>query len=87
MSVHVGDWKLIRTFYYGEDNAHEYRLYNLQGDIGESNNHATDHPAKVRELDGLIDAYIKEVDVVLPAVNPNFAPDAFRPEKIGVQAG
>ena len=87
MSVHVGDWKLIRTFYYGEDNAHEYRLYNLQDDIGESNNLATNHPAKVRELDGLIDAYIKEVDVVLPAVNPNFDPDAFRPEKIGVQAG
>ena len=87
MSVHVGDWKLIRTFYYGEDNAHEYRLYNLQDDIGESNNLATNHSAKVRELDGLIDAYIKEVDVVLPAVNPNFDPDAFRPEKIGVQAG
>ena len=87
MSVHVGDWKLIRTFYYGEDNAHEYRLYNLRDDIGESNNLAKDHPAKVQELGDLIDAYIKEVDVVLPAVNPNFAPDAFHPEKIGVQAG
>ena len=87
MSVHVGDWKLIRTFFYGEDKAHEYQLYNLRDDIGESNNLAKDHPAKVQELDGLIDAYIKEVDVVLPAVNPNFDPDAFRPEKIGVQAG
>ena len=87
MSVHVGDWKLIRTFYYGEDNAHEYRLYNLQGDIGESHNLAAVHPGKVQELDGLIDAYIKEVDVVLPAVNPNFDPGVFHPEKIGVQAG
>ena len=87
MSVHLGDWKLIRTFYYGEDNAHEYRLYNLRDDIGESNNLATVRPEKKRELDGLINAYIREVDVVLPAVNPNFDPDAFHPEKIGVQVG
>jgi len=87
MSVHVGDWKLIRTFYYGEDNAHEYRLYNLQDDISESHNLAAVHPEKVQELDGLIDAYIKKVDVVLPAVNPNFDSGVFHPEKIGVQAG
>ena len=35
----------------------------------------------------LIDTYIKEVDVVLPAVNPNFDSNAFHPEKIGVEAG
>ena len=35
----------------------------------------------------MIDTYIKEVDVVLPAVNPNFDPGVFHPEKIGVQAG
>ena len=87
MSVHVGDWKLIRTFYYGEDNAHEYRLYNLEDDMSESRNLAVVHPEKVQELDGLIDTYIKEVGVVLPSVNPNFDPDAFHPEKIGVQVG
>jgi hypothetical protein len=87
MSVHVGVWKLIRTFYYGDDNAHEYRLYNLQDDIGESHNLAAAHPEKVRELDGLIDTYIKEVDVVLPAVNPDFDSAAFHPEKIGIESG
>ena len=35
----------------------------------------------------MIDTYIKEVDVVLPAVNPNFDSAAFHPEKIGVQSG
>ena len=87
MSVHVGNWKLIRTFYYGEAGTHDYRLYNLQDDIGESHNLAAAHPEKVQELDGLIDTYIKEVDVVLPAVNPNFDSGVFHPEKIGVQAG
>jgi arylsulfatase A-like enzyme len=87
MSVHVGDWKLIRTFYYGEAGAHDYRLYNLQDDIGESRNLAAVHPEKVQELDGLIDSYIKEVGVVLPSVNPNFDEAAYHPEKIGVEAG
>ena len=87
MSVHVGNWKLIRTFYYGEAGTHDYRLYNLQDDIGESHNLAAAHPEKVQELDGLIDIYIKEVGVVLPAVNPNFDSGVFHPEKIGVQAG
>ena len=87
MSVHVGDWKLIRTFYYGEDGAHEYRLYNLQNDIGENHNLAAARPEKVQELDGLIDSYIKRVGVVLPCVNPNFDQGAYRPEKIGVEAG
>ena len=87
MSVHVGNWKLIRTFYYGEAGTHDYRLYNLQDDIGESHNLAAAHPEKVQELDGLIDSYIKEVGVVLPAVNPNFDSGVFHPEKIGVQAG
>ena len=87
MSVHVGNWKLIRTFYYGEAGTHDYRLYNLQDDIGESHNLAAAHPEKVQELDGLIDSYIKEVGVVLPSVNPNFDPGVFHPEKIGVQAG
>jgi len=87
MSVHVGNWKLIRTFYYGEAGTHDYRLYSLQNDIGESHNLAAAHPEKVQELDGLIDSYIKEVGVVLPSVNPNFDPGVFHPEKIGVEAG
>ena len=46
MSVHHGDWKLIRTFHYGEDGNHEYRFYNLREDIGESKNLAAVHPGE-----------------------------------------
>ena len=87
MSVHHDDWKLIRTFHYGEDGKHEYRLYNLRDDIGENNNLAAVHPEKVKELDKLIEDYIAAVDVVVPLPNPKFDPAKFDPSKIGVQAG
>jgi hypothetical protein len=87
MAVHHGDWKLIRTFHHGEDGKHEFRLYNLREDIGESNNLEADHPEKVKVLDRLIEEYIAEAEVVVPLPNPNFDPAKFDPSKIGVQAG
>ena len=87
MSVHHSDWKLIRTFHYGENGNHEYRLYNLREDIGENNNLAADHPEKVKVLDRLIEKYIADAEVVVPLPNPNFDPAKFDPATIGVQAG
>ena len=87
MSVHHGDWKLIRTFRYGENGKHEYRLYNLREDIGEKKNLATALPEKLKELDKLIEDYIAEADVVVPLPNSNFDPSKFDPSKIGVQPG
>jgi arylsulfatase A-like enzyme len=86
-SVHHGDWKLIRTYHYGDNGRHEYRLYNLREDIGESKNLAAMHPEQVKELDRLIEDYIAEAEVVVPLPNPNFDPAKFDPAKIGVQAG
>ncbi len=87
MSVHHGDWKLIRTFHYGEEGNHEYRLYNLRDDIGEHKNLAADNPEKVKALDKLIEDYIAEAKVVVPLPNPNFDPTKFDRSTIGVQAG
>ena len=87
MSVHHGEWKLIRIFHYGKGGDHEYRLYNLSEDIGENKNLAAIHPEKVKELDKLIADYIVEAKVVVPLPNPNFDPAKFDPSKIGVQAG
>lgn len=86
-SVHHGDWKFIRTYHYGEDGAHEYRLYNLNEDIGENHNLAAEHPDKVKAMDQLIEDYIAEAQVVVPLPNPNFDPARFDPEAIGVQEG
>ncbi len=87
MSVHHEDWKLIRTFYYGENGNHQYRLFNLREDIGEDNNLASRYPEKVKELDQLIEEYIVAANVVVPKPNPNFDPSKFNPTRIGVQAG
>lgn len=87
MSVHHGDWKLIRTFHYGDNGNHEYRLYNLSEDIGENDNLAAALPEKVRALDRLIEDYIADANVVVPLPNPNFDPAKFDPSKIGVQPG
>jgi arylsulfatase A-like enzyme len=87
MAVHHGKWKLIRTFHHGKNGAHQFRLYDLESDIGESNNLAAEHPETVERLDALIDAFIAEADVVVPTANPNFDPAQFDASKIGVQAG
>lgn len=88
VSVHYGDWKLIRIFHYGDrPGEHQYLLYNLAEDIGESNNLASRYPERVRELDRMIGDYLQRADVLLPPPNPDFDPDQFRPERIGVQPG
>ncbi|MEM0970906.1 MAG: sulfatase, partial [Verrucomicrobiota bacterium] len=38
LSIHQGDWKLIRLFHDGDDGEHSYRLYHLGKDLGEQNN-------------------------------------------------
>lgn len=86
MSVISRDWKLIRLFHQGENGAHDYLLYNLKEDIGEQNNLAKSHPEKVQLLDRMIEDHINRVGAVAPVPNPNFDPEAYRPEKIGVQA-
>ena len=87
MSVHDGDWKLIRTFHYGLNGKHQYRLYNLREDIGESRNLATAEPDKVEELDKLIEDYITAANVVVPLPNSSFDSTQFDATKIGVQPG
>lgn len=84
MSVHSGDWKLIRLFHQGENGADDWLLYNLSQDIGEKNNLASAYPEKVKSLDSLIEKYIQEAKVVVPLDNPNFDPAQYHPEQIGI---
>ena len=83
VSVHRGDWKLIRIFHGGEDGAHRYLLYNLREDIGESKNLADAEPELVQELDGLIEEFLKRTKAVQPIPNPAFDPAKYRPDDIG----
>ncbi len=81
-SVYVrrGDWKLIRLFHQGDDGAHVYELYNLKVDIGETKDISAEMPDKVKELDALIDRFLRDTNAVLPKPNPQYDPTAKRPE-------
>lgn len=85
MAIHEGDWKLIRLFHQGDDGAHDYLLFNLRDDIGETTNLAARYPERVRSMDRLMEDYIQEAGVVVPIRNPDFDPAQYRPELIGVQ--
>jgi arylsulfatase A-like enzyme len=84
MSVHSDDWKLIRIFHGGDNGAHDYRLYNLADDIGEQSDLASSYPEKVRMLDQLIENHIQETKAVVPQPNPDFDPEQYHPERIGL---
>ncbi|SEQ77169.1 Arylsulfatase A [Hyunsoonleella jejuensis] len=87
VAVHDGDWKLIRVFNYGKDFTHQYFLYNLKQDIGEVHNLTAKYPDKVKELDAIIEAHLKDTKAVVPIANPAFDPQKYHPEDIGIQKG
>ena len=60
-AIRDGQWKLIKWF---EDNALE--LYNLEADIGETNNLADRHPDTVKQLHEKLQAWQIQVDAKLP---------------------
>ncbi|WP_346333717.1 sulfatase [Prosthecobacter sp. SYSU 5D2] len=85
VSVHRGDWKLIRIFHGGEKGAHRHLLYDLNADLGEQNNLAAQKTELVTELGALIDGFLAETKAVLPVANPAFDPAKYRPELEGKQ--
>lgn len=72
VSVHQGDWKLIRLFYGGEDGTHRYKLFDLGGDVGEQHDVSELFPERVKQLDALIEQHLVETQAVLPLPNPKF---------------
>ena len=72
VSVHRGDWKLIRLFHQIKPGEHDYLLYNLREDIGEQNNVAAQHVDLVQELDVLLTDFLQRTHAVIPQPNPNY---------------
>jgi arylsulfatase A-like enzyme len=83
VSVHRGDWKLIRVFFGGENEAHRHLLFNLKDDVGEKNDLAAQKPEVVGTLDKLIDKFLVDTKAVLPVRNPAFDPAKYQPELEG----
>ncbi|MEL7498424.1 MAG: sulfatase [Planctomycetota bacterium] len=77
VSVHSGDWKLIRLFHEGQNGDHRWKLFNLADDIGETNNLANEKPDLVNKLDAKISGFLRRTKAVVPTVNPNFDPSKY----------
>lgn len=85
VSVHRGDWKLIRIFNGGEKGAHRYLLFNVRDDLSEKTNLAAQKPALVAELDALIEKFLVDTRAVVPVANSAFDPAKYHPELEGKQ--
>jgi arylsulfatase A-like enzyme len=71
-AVRRGDWKLIRYFHDGPKQEHRHELYHLRDDLGETKDLAAAEPALVRELDALIEGFLKDTAAVVPGPNPAY---------------
>jgi arylsulfatase A-like enzyme len=85
VSVHRGDWKLIRIFHGGEKGADRHLLFNLRDDLSEKTDLAARKPEIVSELDALIEKFLADTKAVVPVVNPAFDPAKYHPEIEGKQ--
>ena len=83
VSIHAGDWKLIRIFHGSAPGKHNYKLFNLKSDLGERINLAAENPRRVEELDKLITQFLAETSAVVPLPNPRFDSTQYDPKMIG----
>ncbi|MBL9117342.1 MAG: sulfatase [Verrucomicrobiaceae bacterium] len=72
-AVRLDKWKLIR--WYEKERT---ELFNLEADIGETTNLASEQPDKVNELNGLLDAWLKQTHALMPTSNPVY--DSAKPD-------
>jgi arylsulfatase A-like enzyme len=73
-AVRRGAWKLIRFYADADDQQDRLELYNLEEDIGETNDVAAQHPDVVTELNASIDQYLDETSALIPIPNPDYDP-------------
>jgi arylsulfatase A-like enzyme len=69
-----GQWKVMH-FYEEPDLP---ILFNLEADLGETDNVADEHPVVHQQLYSQMMAYLKRVGARIPAPNPNHDPEALR---------
>jgi len=86
VSVRQGDWKLIRRFTERPgDYEGVHELFNLKDDLGETKNLAAQMPEKVKALDALIDAFVKDTGALYPKPNPAYKAKAAKPQPAGAK--
>jgi hypothetical protein len=82
----LGNEKLLRFYWAGDDpGTHYYELYDLAADPSEAVNLAGHRADRVRALDALIEAHLRETDALTPLHNEAFtgSPRTSRASKAG----
>ncbi|MFB3827337.1 MAG: sulfatase [Bryobacteraceae bacterium] len=75
--VRKGGWKLIRFWCDNPDQTDRFELYDLENDAGEAHDLAAKYPEKVKELNALMERFLRDTNAVVPKPNP-----AYRPAKL-----
>lgn len=73
ISMRQGPWRLYKFYFDGPNQEHRYELYNLEDDISETKNLASEMPEKVLEMTKLLDAHAEEAGILLPHKNKSYA--------------
>ncbi|MGQ1783617.1 MULTISPECIES: sulfatase [unclassified Saccharicrinis] len=73
ISMRQGPWRFYKFYYDGPNQEHRYELYNLDIDISETNNLASQMPEKVQLMEKMLDAHAKETGILLAQKNKKYA--------------
>jgi len=76
--IRDGNWKLIKRYDTSTSSVEPgktFELYNLKGDLSESNDLSEVLPSKVRQLDAKLRRWLRLTGAKLPRPNPDYDPD------------
>ena len=76
--IREGNWKLIKRYDTSASSVEPgktFELYNLKGDLSESNDLSEVLPSKVRQLDAKLRRWLRLTGAKLPRPNPEYDPD------------
>ncbi|AKJ64587.1 sulfatase [Kiritimatiella glycovorans] len=72
--VRMGDWKLIENFYVSDLHPDRYQLYNLEADLGETENLAEQYPERTRQMARMLKDHYRTLCDRPPIPNPDYDP-------------
>jgi len=78
-AIWSGKWKLHRQYGEGPDRLNGFKLYDLDEDIGETNDLSAQFPDIVDALNDKISTHLVEIGAVIPFANPAYDPAAESP--------
>jgi arylsulfatase A-like enzyme len=86
-AIYKGNWKLFRFFHDGPKGEHRHELYDLNNDIGETNDIASTHPERVEQMAASLDNFLTNTSALIPNYNPAYKPSNAKLEILGFTPG